>query len=62
MAGWESRDDKMHELNARSDAKSIARIRLGGAGKWFVKFIHMMPISEPNRLAFNSLVIVCRRQ
>lgn len=46
MAGWESSDGKMHELNARSDAKGIARIRLAGAGKWFIKFIHMTPISE----------------
>lgn len=48
MAGWESSDGKMHELNARSDAKGLARIRLTGAGKWFIKFIHMTPISEPN--------------
>ena len=48
MAAWESRDGKIRELNARSDAKGIARIRLGGAGKWFIKFIHMTPISEPN--------------
>ena len=48
MAGWESRDGKMHELNTRSNAKGIARIRLGGAGTWFIKFIHMTPITEPN--------------
>jgi len=48
MAGWESRGGKLHTLSARSDAKGIARIRLGGAGKWYVKFIHMTPISEPN--------------
>lgn len=48
MAGWESGNGKMHELNARSDTRGIARIKLGGAGKWFIKFIHMTPISEPN--------------
>lgn len=48
MAGWESRDGKLHALEARTDAKGIARIKLGGAGKWYIKFIHMTPISEPN--------------
>jgi hypothetical protein len=48
MAGWESQDGKMHTLDARSDAKGIARIKLGGRSKWFIKFIHMTPISEPN--------------
>jgi len=36
------------KLTARSDAKGVARIRLAGAGKWYIKFIHMTPISEPN--------------
>jgi len=48
MAGRESRDGKLHTLTARSDARGIARIRLGGGGKWYIKFIHMTPISEPN--------------
>lgn len=48
MAGWASGNGKMHELSARSDTKGIARIKLGGAGKWFIKFIHMTPISEPH--------------
>lgn len=48
VAGWESSDGKLHELNARSDAKGLARIKLNSAGKWFVKFIHMTPITEPN--------------
>jgi hypothetical protein len=26
----------------------MARIRLNSAGKWFIKFIHMTPLSEPN--------------
>lgn len=48
MAGWESRDGKLHTLDARADKNGIARIKLGAAGKWFVKFIHMTPLSEPN--------------
>lgn len=48
IAGSESSDRKVHELNSRSDAKGIARIKITRAGKWFIKFIHMTPISEPN--------------
>lgn len=48
MAGWESRDGKLHTLDTRANAKGIARIKLRGAGKWFIKFIHMTPLSEPN--------------
>lgn len=48
MAGWESRDGKLHTLDTRADAKGFARIKLGGAGKWYIRFIHMTPISEPN--------------
>jgi uncharacterized GH25 family protein len=47
MAGWESGDGKLHSLNARSDAKGFARIKLS-SGKWFIKFIHMTPLSETN--------------
>lgn len=48
MAGWESRNGKLHTLAARADKNGMARIRLRGAGKWFIKFIHMTPLSEPN--------------
>lgn len=48
MAGWESTDGKLHPLEARSDAQGIARIKLGGAGKWFIKFIHLTPLKEAN--------------
>lgn len=48
VAGWESRDGRIHTLETRAGAKGIARIKLGGAGKWFIKFIHMTPISESN--------------
>ncbi|MGH9966781.1 MAG: DUF4198 domain-containing protein [Pyrinomonadaceae bacterium] len=45
-AGWESQDGKLHSINARTDAKGIARFKLAQPGKWFVKLIHMEPINE----------------
>lgn len=47
MAGWESSEGKLHTLETRTDSGGFARIRLAGAGKWYVKFIHMTPLSEP---------------
>ncbi len=47
MAGWESRDGVIHPLETRSDARGLARVKLAGAGKWFIKFIHMTPLSDP---------------
>lgn len=47
IAGWESKDGKLNSINARTDAKGIARFKLVGAGKWFVKMIHMEPAFEP---------------
>ena len=47
IAGWESSDGKLQSTNARTDAKGIARFKLAGAGKWFVKLIHMEPSREP---------------
>ena len=45
IAGWESKDGKLVEVNTRTDGKGIARFKLTSAGKWFVKMIHMEPIS-----------------
>ena len=47
IAGWESKDSKLHSVNARTNAKGIAYFRLASAGKWFVKMIHMEAINEP---------------
>lgn len=47
IAGWESKDGKLHSVNARTDGKGIARFKLANPGKWFVKMIHMEPISGP---------------
>lgn len=53
MAGWESRDGKLHFLSERTNAAGVVSFRLAGAGKWYVKFIHMTrflsPISIMNR-------------
>jgi hypothetical protein len=32
----------------RADANGVARVKLAGGGKWFVKFIHMTKLSESN--------------
>jgi hypothetical protein len=48
MAGWESRDRKLHLLDARTNAGGLATFKLAGAGKWYVKFIHMTPLSHPD--------------
>lgn len=48
MAGWESHDGKLHLLDARTNAAGLAIFKLAGAGKWYVKFIHMTPLSDPD--------------
>lgn len=48
IAGWESRDGELHMLDARTDAGGLARFKLAGAGKWYVKMIHMSPLPDPN--------------
>jgi hypothetical protein len=47
IAGWDSKDGKLHSVNARTDAKGIAPFKLTSPGKWFVKMIHMEPAHEP---------------
>lgn len=48
MSGFESREGKLIvRENVRADKKGIARIKLTGAGKWYVKFINMMPVADP---------------
>jgi uncharacterized GH25 family protein len=48
IAGRESRGGRISSIGRRTDANGIVRFRLSGAGKWFVKMIHMVPVSEPN--------------
>lgn len=47
IAGWESVDGKLHSLDARTDAKGIARFKLIATGKWYVKMIYMAASNEP---------------
>ncbi len=47
LAGWETPEDTPPPLNARTDAQGIARFEISRAGRWYVKFIHMVPRSTP---------------
>ena len=44
------REDAANKLivgeNVRTDKNGIAKIKLGGTGKWYVKFINMMRLSD----------------
>lgn len=42
LAGWEGTPP----LRARTDAEGIARFDIRKAGMWYVKFIHMVPVSD----------------
>ena len=47
VAGWETATRRRSRpLNVRTDSAGIARIKLGGRGKWYVKLIHMTPLNE----------------
>lgn len=46
LAGWERAGRMSRQMNARTDSNGIARFRLRGAGKWFVKMIHMTPMTN----------------
>jgi hypothetical protein len=48
IAGRETRDGKLSSTGKRTDANGLVRFELSGAGKWFVKLIHMVPVSQPN--------------
>jgi len=47
IAGWEALPGKTQSMNTRTDANGLAIIKLRGAGKWYVKLIHMTPLSDP---------------
>jgi hypothetical protein len=46
MAGRESNRRVIALPGVRSDANGIARVKLAGRGKWFVKFIHMTKLKQ----------------
>lgn len=45
IAGGERDGQKIEETHARSDSTGVARFALREAGKWYIKFIHMVPVS-----------------
>jgi hypothetical protein len=44
IAGGERDGQRIEESWSRSDSAGVARFALSGAGKWYVKFIHMVPV------------------
>jgi len=47
LAGREDGTELNIEPETRTDKKGIAKIRLDGRGKWYVKFINMTKLSDP---------------
>jgi len=45
IAGGERDGQKIDETWARSDSAGVARFAVSGAGKWYIKFIHMVPVT-----------------
>ncbi|MBL8209028.1 MAG: DUF4198 domain-containing protein, partial [Blastocatellia bacterium] len=52
-AAREAKGRELPPLSMRSDDKGIARFKLNGAGKWYVKFIHMTALADP-RINYES--------
>jgi hypothetical protein len=52
--GRNSRGGRFTEQKVRTDASGIARVRLGSAGQWYVKFIRMVPYTGPEKLDYES--------
>lgn len=46
LAGRETNNRMARETSARTDKNGIARFKLSAAGKWYVKMIHMTPITN----------------
>lgn len=46
MAGRESNRRVIASPGVRTDSNGIARVKLAGGGKWFVKFIHMTKLNQ----------------
>ena len=47
MSGREADGKVIAGKNVRSSKKGIAEIKLSGAGKWYVRFINMTPLTDP---------------
>lgn len=48
LAGREENGKLVVSPDLRSDAKGIVKVPLSGAGKWYVKFINMAKLDDPN--------------
>lgn len=48
LAGREEKGKIVAAPELRSDANGIVKLRLDGTGKWYVKFINMMKLDDPN--------------
>jgi hypothetical protein len=48
MAGRESNGRVIASPGVRTDSNGVARVKLHGGGKWFVKFIHRTKLNESN--------------
>jgi len=48
LAGREEKGKLSSAPELRSDANGIVKLRLEGSGKWYVKFINMMKLNDPN--------------
>lgn len=48
LAGREENEKIVVAPELRSDKNGIVKLRLDGAGKWYVKFINMAKLSDPN--------------
>jgi len=46
IAGGERLGQPMREVQARSDSDGVVHFAIGAAGKWYVKFIHMVPVQH----------------
>lgn len=48
IAGWELSDGKIEEFSTRTNMSGLASFKLSGAGKWYVKMIHMHRVAQPD--------------
>ncbi len=48
LAGRENMGKLVSSPELRSDEKGMVRVRLDGAGKWYVKFINMTKLDDPD--------------
>ena len=44
IAGGQQDGKPREEVRTRSDSAGVARFVVSGAGKWYIKFIHMVPV------------------